>query len=300
MKRVPRARDHDGRLFLLKPANGHAAGRTRTENGRVADAWPRDLTLLEGGSVRPRQGGGPPPPLRVLLAEGAALVRTGLRTLLEEHDITVAAEAASGDKAVAMAAELRPDVVLMDIRLPGLDGLTATRRILADPSLSQVKVVILGADECEEDLIGALRSGASGFVVLDAEPAEFVRAVRVVAAGGAHLSLWGTRLVLDELLSTPDLRYAYPEQFEDLTARERDIVLLAAQGLSNSEIAERLVISPATVKTHISRAMVKLHARDRAKLVALAYQTGFVKHHRAVDAAQLQHPAGIPPVAAGG
>jgi DNA-binding NarL/FixJ family response regulator len=213
------------------------------------------------------------------------LVRAGLRSLLErEHDITVAGASSSGEEAVALAGETRPDVVLIDIRLPGLGGLSTMRRILADSNLSQVRVVILTAEERKEDLFGALRSGASGFVLLDTEPVELLRAVRVVAGGGAQLSPWATRRLLEEFASIPDLPGSYPEQFEELTSREREIVSLVATGFSNVEIAQRLVVSPATVKTHVSRAMLKLHARDRAKLVALAHRTGFVRHHRAGDA----------------
>jgi DNA-binding NarL/FixJ family response regulator len=196
----------------------------------------------------------------------------------------VAGEALSGEEAVALATETRPDVVLMSIRLPGLDALTATRRVLADANLAQIRVVILTADEREEDLLGALRSGASGFVPLDAEPVELLRAVRVIAGGGAQLSPSATRRLLEEFASIPDAQHSHSEKFEELTAREGHIVSLAALGLTNGEIAQRLVISAATVKTHVSRAMRKLHARDRAKLVALAYQTGFVQHRGAPQA----------------
>jgi DNA-binding NarL/FixJ family response regulator len=220
----------------------------------------------------------------VVLAEPVGLVRAGLRSLLEgEHDITVAGAASSGEEAVALASETRPEVVLIDIRLPGLDGLATTRRILADSNPSQLRVVILTADEREEDLFGALRSGASGFVLLDTDPVELLRAVRVVAGGGAQLSPWATRRLLDEFASIPDLPGASPEQFEELTAREREVVSLVATGLTNGEIAQRLVLSPATVKTHVSRAMLKLHSRDRAKLVALAHRTGFVRQYRALE-----------------
>jgi DNA-binding NarL/FixJ family response regulator len=213
------------------------------------------------------------------------LVRAGLRSLLEtDHEITVAGEALCGEEAVALATDKRPDVVLMDIELTGLGALEATSQIVADPKLSHVKVAILGAEEREEDLFGALRSGASGFVLLDAEPLDLLRAVRVVAGGGAQLSPWATRRLFEEFASIPEPETSHLEHFDELTARERDIVLLVALGLTNGEIAQRLVISPATAKTHVSRAMLKLHARDRAQLVALAYQTGFVKHHRAADA----------------
>jgi DNA-binding NarL/FixJ family response regulator len=219
--------------------------------------------------------------IRVLVAESVALLRTGLCSLLErEDDIFVAAQASSGEEAVALAAETRPDVVLMNIRLDGLDGLAATRQILEHPDLSKISVVILTAEEHEDNLYGALRSGASGLLVLDTEPDELLRAVRVLAGGGAQLSPLATRRLLEEFASRPDPQRSYPEVFDELTARERHIVSLVALGLTNAEIAKQLVVSPATVKTHVSRAMLKLHVRDRAKLVALAHQTGFVQHQR--------------------
>jgi DNA-binding NarL/FixJ family response regulator len=260
------------------------ARRPRVESSRLTGGWSRDLALLDSGDRHRSRPAQPAPAINVLLAEPVGLVRAGLRSLLErESDIAVAGEAVSGEEAVAEATRIHPDVVLMAVELTGLGGLEAARRILADPGLSEVRVVIFTADEREEDLFGALQAGASGFVLLDAEPVELVRAVRVVAGGGVQLSPWATRRLLDEFAAIPDPEGSRLEQFEALTARERDIVHLVALGLSNGEIAERLVISPATAKTHVSRAMVKLHARDRAKLVALAYQTGFVKHHRAAD-----------------
>jgi DNA-binding NarL/FixJ family response regulator len=230
-----------------------------------------------------RTGGDGPPAIRVLVADGAGLVRAGVRALLEsEPDITVVAEAASGEEAVAVAIETRPDVVLMDVGLPGLNGLEATREILATPGLSRVRVLFLSTDELDEDLFGALRAGATGFLVKDTEPVELLRAVHVLAGGGAQLSPSVTRRLLQEFASQPDasrsgLERPVPEQLEELTAREREVMTLVALGLTNDEIAERLVVSPATAKTHVSRAMVKLHVRDRAKLVALAYETGFVQ-----------------------
>jgi DNA-binding NarL/FixJ family response regulator len=225
-----------------------------------------------------RTGGDGAPAIRVLLADGAGLVRAGLRALLEaDEGIEVVAEAARGEEAVSMAIENRPDVVLMDVALPGLDGLRATRQILAAPGLSHVKVLILGDDELDEDLFGALRAGATGFLVKDTDAPELLRAVRVLAGGGAQLSPRVTRRLLQELVSQPDPERPVPERLEELTAREREVMTLVALGLTNDEIAGRLVVSPATAKTHVSRAMIKLHARDRAKLVALAYETGFVQ-----------------------
>jgi DNA-binding NarL/FixJ family response regulator len=225
-----------------------------------------------------RTGGAGAPAIRVLLADGAGLVRAGLRALLEaDQGIEVVAEAASGEEAVSMAIENRPDVVLIDVALPGLDGLQATRQILASPGLSHVKVLILGDDEMDEDLFGALRAGATGFLVKDTDAPELLRAVRVLAGGGAQLSPRVTRRLLQELVSQPDPERPVPERLEELTAREREVMTLVALGLTNDEIAGRLVVSPATAKTHVSRTMIKLHARDRAKLVALAYETGFVQ-----------------------
>jgi DNA-binding NarL/FixJ family response regulator len=242
-----------------------------------------------------RTGGDGTPAIRVLLADGAALVRAGLRALLEgETGINVVAEATRGEEAVALAIEMRPDVILMDVALPGLDGLQATRRILATPGLSQARVLILSEDGPDEDVFGALRAGATGFLVKDTEAAELVRAVRVLAAGGAQLSPHATRRLLEELVSHPDPDRPVPEQLEELTAREREVMTLVALGLTNDEIAERLVVSPATAKTHVSRAMVKLHARDRAKLVALAYETGFVRPGPRENEEQFAQPAHRP------
>jgi DNA-binding NarL/FixJ family response regulator len=238
-----------------------------------------------------RTGGDGAPAVRVLLADGAGLVRAGLRALLEAGEgIEVVAEASRGEDAVSMAIEKRPDVVLMDVRLPGLDGLRATRQILAAPGLSHVKVLILGEDELDEDLFGALRAGATGFLVKDTEAPELLRAVRVLAGGGAQLSPRVTRRLLQELVSQPDPERPVPEQLEELTAREREVMTLVALGLTNDEIAGRLVVSPATAKTHVSRAMIKLHARDRAKLVALAYETGFVQPGQSGTEVELAPP----------
>jgi DNA-binding NarL/FixJ family response regulator len=249
-------------------------------------AFPREVAILDRRALRRRPGSPETvPAVRVLLAESAGLIRAGLRSLLErEDDILVESMAASGEEAVALASDLRPDVVLMGMRVGGIGALPATRRIVSDPELREVRVVILTADECEEDLYGALGSGASGYLPLDTEPVELVRAVRVVAAGGAQLSPWAARRVLEAFASTHEPQPPQPGAFEELTMRERHVVSLAARGLTNSEIAEQLVVSPATVKTHVSRAMLKLHARDRAKLVALAYQTGFVELRRALEA----------------
>jgi DNA-binding NarL/FixJ family response regulator len=222
--------------------------------------------------------------ISVLLADDQVLVRAGFRALLNaEPDIEVVAEAGDGLEAVRLAAQTKPDVVLMDIRMPGVDGLEATRRIVADPSLTGTKVVILTTFELDEYVFEALRTGASGFLVKDTEPVEVLRGVRAVAGGDALLSPSVTRRVIGEF-ATPGGRGrpALPpeeaeQQLEQLTDREREVMVLVAEGLSNDEIAARLVISPATAKTHVSRAMVKLGARDRAQLVVYAYEAGLIR-----------------------
>jgi DNA-binding NarL/FixJ family response regulator len=213
-------------------------------------------------------------PIRLVVAQREGLVRAGLRALLDrEDDLAVVAEASRGEEAIAMAAELRPDVVLIDIALPGLDPLQATRRIRG----LAAEVLVIGDGAADEELFGALHAGAGGFLVHDAEPAELLRAVRSVAAGEALLSPSATRRLIDELAAQPDPHRPVPERLEELTAREREVMGLVAMGLTNAEIAVRLVVSPATAKTHVSRAMLKLHARDRAQLVTLAYQSRLVE-----------------------
>ena len=216
--------------------------------------------------------------ITVLLADDQALVRAGFRALLDaEPDITVVAEAADGLAAVRESAATKPDVVLMDIRMPGVDGLEATRRITTDPALAATRIVILTTFELDEYLFEALRVGASGFLVKDTEPVELLRGVRAVAAGDALLSPGVTRRLIAEFASR-DARPARPLPVADpLTDREREVVALVGEGLSNDEIATRLVVSPATAKTHVSRAMVKLAARDRAQLVVYAYEAGLVR-----------------------
>jgi DNA-binding NarL/FixJ family response regulator len=215
--------------------------------------------------------------IRVLLVDDQALLRAGLRMLLEsEDDIAVVGEAGDGEEAVSLARETRPDVVLMDISMPRLDGVEATKRIAADDRLEGVRVLILTTFESDEHVFETLRGGASGFLAKDSDPADVLTAVRTVASGDAQLSPSVVRRLIEELVAWPERRLSSPSQLEELTAREREVMGLVAYGLTNHEIAERLTISPATAKTHVTRTMVKLHARDRAQLVALAYQTGLV------------------------
>jgi DNA-binding NarL/FixJ family response regulator len=215
--------------------------------------------------------------IRVLLADDQALVRAGFRSLLDaQPDIEVVAEADDGRAALLLTRQLQPDVVLMDIRMPQLDGLAATRLSSADPALAAVRVVVLTTFELDEYVFEALRCGAAGFLVKDTEPAELVRAVRAVHGGDGLLSPGVTRRLISEFAA----RSKEPElgvPLARLTDREREVVALVGMGLSNHEIAGRLVVSPLTAKTHVSRAMVKLGARDRAQLVVLAYESGLVR-----------------------
>jgi DNA-binding NarL/FixJ family response regulator len=215
--------------------------------------------------------------IRVLLADDQALVRGGFRSLLEARDdIKVVGDAADGRQAVFLAKTLVPDVVLMDIRMPDLDGLEATRQIAADPRLTAVRVVILTTFGLDEYLFDALRYGASGFLVKDTEPADLVTAVRVVAAGDSLISPGMTRRLIEEFAARA--KPSRPaRQLDVLTEREREVLSLVAAGLTNDEIAERLYMSPATARTHVSRTMTKLGARDRTQLVVLAYETGLVR-----------------------
>ena len=215
--------------------------------------------------------------ISVLLADDQALVRAGFRALLDaQPDIQVVAEAADGAVAVALAVELRPDVVLMDIRMPGTDGLAATKQIAADPRLAGVHVVILTTFELDEYVFEALRPGASGFLVKDTEPADLISGVRAVAGGDALLSPGVTRRLIAEF-ATRAKQPVDTAALGALTDREREVMALVAQGLSNEDIASTLFVSPATAKTHVSRAMVKLGARDRAQLVVIAYEAGLVR-----------------------
>ena len=215
-------------------------------------------------------------PIRVLLVDDQVLVRAGLRALVDaEPGMTVVGEAGDGDAAVESARAEHPDVVLMDIRMPGTDGLTATQRISADPSLAGVRVVILTTFEEDDYVFEAIRGGAAGFLVKDTEPAELLRAIRTVVAGDSLLSPRATRSLV-EAYATHAKPASLAPGLDVLTDRERQVMQLVAVGLTNAEIAERLFVSPMTTKTHVSRAMIKLGARDRAQLVVFAYETGLV------------------------
>ncbi|MEV4425949.1 response regulator transcription factor [Streptomyces sp. NPDC049602] len=214
--------------------------------------------------------------IRVLLVDDQPLIRSGFRALLDlEDDIEVVAEAADGKEGLELAREHLPDIALIDIQMPVVDGIEATRRIAADPGLAGVHVVILTNYGMDEYVFDALRAGAAGFLVKDIVPDDFLHAVRVAARGDALLAPSITRKLIDRYVSQP-LDAGAAAGLEELTGREREAVALVARGLSNDEIADLMVISPMTVKTHVNRAMTKLHARDRAQLVVLAYESGLV------------------------
>jgi DNA-binding NarL/FixJ family response regulator len=210
-----------------------------------------------------------------MIVDDQDLIRLGLRTLVENEDgLAFAGEAADGLAAVTVAQQTKPDIVLMDIRMPGIDGLEATRRIIASPELEHTKIIVLTTFELDEYVFDALRHGASGFLLKDTRPDELIQAIKLVAGGGALLSPSVTRRVISEFVSGPSRTVKPHPQLGSLTQRELEIVGLVGEGLTNDEIAERLVVSPATARTHVSRAMIKLGARDRAQLVVFAYQSG--------------------------
>ncbi len=215
--------------------------------------------------------------ISVVLADDQALVRAGFRALVDgEPGMTVVAEAADGEEAVARARDHRPDVVLMDVRMPRTDGLVATGRITADPTLSRTRVIVLTTFELDEYVFGALQAGAAGFLLKDMEPSELVDAVRVVAAGEALLAPRLTRRLIEAFVTQGAASVVDDAELDGLTPREREVLALVGQGLSNAEIANRLVLSPLTAKTHVARLFTKLAARDRAQLVVTAYETGLV------------------------
>ena len=215
--------------------------------------------------------------IRIVLADDQQLIRAGLRLLLDtEDDLEVVGEADDGREAVRRVRELVPDVVVMDIRMPEVDGLEATREIVADPRLESVRVVVLTTFDLDEYVFEAIRSGATGFLLKDAEPDDLIRAVRAASEGEALMSPSVTRRLIAEFAARPEHRTVDTDALRELTEREREVVALVAGGLSNDEIAETLFISRATARTHVSRAMTKLAARDRAQLVVAAYESGLV------------------------
>jgi DNA-binding NarL/FixJ family response regulator len=219
--------------------------------------------------------------IRVLVAHGDRLARAGFTALLQaEPDVVVVGSAGEGAEAIALAEELRPDVLLLDMAVPGMDALSVTRLFATDAAASSTRVLILGESDEDERIFSSLRAGASGFLVKDAEPSELMQGIRRVAAGEAALSPSSVRRVIDELAGQPDPLEARPELLDELTARELEVMALVAGGLSNGEIAQRLVVTLATAKTHVSRVMTKLRAHHRAQLVTLAYETGLVRPSR--------------------
>jgi DNA-binding NarL/FixJ family response regulator len=216
--------------------------------------------------------------VRVGVADDQPLIRTGLRTMVgHAADLELVGEAEDGEQAVDLARRHRPDVMLMDVRMPRLDGIEATRRITADPACRGVRVVVLTTFDVDEYVYAALRAGASGFLLKDAPPEDVLDAVRVVARGDALLAPSVTRRLIEELAARPDEDRPPPPRLDALTDREREVLALVARGLTNAEIGARLYVSPATAKTHVSHVMTKLDARDRAQLVVVAYETGLVR-----------------------
>ncbi len=215
--------------------------------------------------------------ISVAIADDQPLVRMGLRALIEaEDDLRLAGEAEDGRQIVELTRRTRPEVILMDIRMPGQDGLQALRQITADPELRETKIVILTTFELDEYVFEALAAGASGFLIKDSEPADFLRAIRLAAAGGSLLSPSVTTRVIESFTRPASRPRRVHPRLGELTEREREVLALVGEGLNNDEIAERLVVSPATARTHVSRSMIKLAARDRAQLVVIAYQAGLV------------------------
>ncbi|AGZ43467.1 response regulator [Actinoplanes friuliensis] len=216
--------------------------------------------------------------IRVLLADDQMLIRAGFKMIIDsEPEFEVVGEATDGRQAVDLARRTRADVILMDIRMPHMDGLEATRRIGADDNLAGVRVLVLTTFENDDNVVLALQAGASGFLGKGVAPADLLHAIRVVAGGEALLSPKATRGLVSRFLSRPETATAEPVSLDGLTEREREILVLVAHGLSNDDIAERLYVSPLTAKTHVNRAMTKLNVRDRAQLVVLAYRSGLVR-----------------------
>jgi DNA-binding NarL/FixJ family response regulator len=242
----------------------------------IHEDWqPRTLTVCDPNDSGPPRGTAAPSAVaRVLVAHDEAVVRAGFRALLErDRRVTVVAEAATGEEAVSLALRLRPDVVMIDATVPGLDSVEATRQIRAE---SRAAVMLLIASDGDERILGALRAGASGLLLAGAQPAELVRAVELLARGDVLLAPRLTRRLISELATRPVPDCPDPDLVDELTAREREVVALVGNGLDNADIAERLVVSPATAKSHVSHAMLKVGATDRAKLVVFAYEAGLV------------------------
>ncbi|MET8045267.1 response regulator transcription factor [Micromonospora sp. NPDC005215] len=215
--------------------------------------------------------------IRVLIADDQALLRGSFRLLVDlAGDCTTVGEAGTGVEAVALAGQHHPDVVLMDVRMPEMDGIEATRRICADPATAGTRVIILTTFDLDEYVYGALRAGASGFLLKDTPPADLLAGIRVVAAGEGLLAPTVTRRLIDEFARRAEPTRPLPRHLDGVTEREREVLTLIASGLSNAELAARLNLSPATVKTHVGRLLTKLAVRDRAQLVIVAYETGLV------------------------
>jgi DNA-binding NarL/FixJ family response regulator len=216
--------------------------------------------------------------IRVGIADDQPLIRTGIRTMIEHTaDLVLVAEAADGEQAVALARSHRPDVLLMDIRMPRVDGIEATRRITADSSLAGVRVVVLTTFDTDDHVYRAIRAGASGFLLKDAPPEDVLDAIRIIAGGDALLAPSVTRRLIADLAARPDLSRQRAAELDVLTGREREVLTLVGRGLSNTEIGAQLYVSPATAKAHVSHVMTKLLARDRAQLVVIAYESGLVR-----------------------
>jgi DNA-binding NarL/FixJ family response regulator len=252
-----------------------ATNRPHGSAHNTGELTPSNVISLYGPG--PGTTDGAPRPIRVVLAESQTLIRAGYRVLLEADDlIEVVAEAATEDQAIAQAAETSPDVVLLDLGLPGLEDARATARLISHPAFTGVAVLLMTPEKWDARVLDALQAGAVGAVAKDAEPDELIRAVQVVGRDQAVLPAGGLRALLGELRASRGKRTLPPGDLDELTAREREVVTLVAGGLSNHQIAARLVISPATAKTHVSRAMLKLGASHRTQLAVLAYETGLV------------------------